>query len=495
MIIKNEKPEIENYLVDSANYHGHCDAVYFPGNESDIIQILKSANQNKQKVTVAGNGTGLTGARVPEGGIVIATDKLNKIIEINKSKNFAVVQPGVVLKDFQEAVKFHNLFYPPDPTEQDCFIGATVATNASGAKTFKYGSTRNYIISLRLVLPDGDTIMLKRGAVFADGKELIIITESGITKTIILPQYKMPSTKNSAGYFFHNNMDAIDLFIGSEGTLGIITEITLKLLDAGENLLSGILFFSSENDALDFTDESRKLSIHSRQNNLNDDINARGIEFFDKGSLQFLKDDYPQIPSNIGAAIWFEQEIDSENEDILIEKWMQIAQKFNADIEQSWFASDMAELQKFKDFRHAVAAKVTEFISSKEIRKVGTDTAVPVENFRKYYEEMKSIVNNAKLRYICYGHIGNCHLHLNMLPNNDVEFQKAKEVYSQLCRRAVELDGTVSAEHGIGKLKREYLLHMYGKENIIQMAKIKKVIDPNLILGIGNIFDPKYLEL
>lgn len=495
MIIKNEKSEIENYLVDSANYHGYCDAVYFPENESDIIQIFKSANQNKQKVTVAGNGTGLTGARVPEGGIVIATDKLNKIIDINKDKKYAIVQPGVVLKDFQDLVKSHNLFYPPDPTEQDCFIGATVATNASGAKTFKYGSTRNYVVSLRLVLPDGDTISLKRGNVFADGKELTIITESGITKTIVLLQYKMPNTKNSAGYFFHENMDAIDLFIGSEGTLGIITEIKLRLLNAPENILSGILFFGNEKEALDFTDETRKTSIQSKQNNLSNDINARGIEFFDKGSLQFLKEDYPQIPNNIESAIWFEQEIDSENEEVLIEKWIQMAQKFNADIEQSWFASDMSELQKFKDFRHTVSAKVTEFISSKGIRKVGTDTAVPIENFRKYYEEMKGIVNNAKLQYICYGHIGNCHLHLNMLPNDDVEFQMAKEVYVQLCKRAVELDGTVSAEHGIGKLKRDYLLNMYGEENIVQMAKIKKNIDPNLILGIGNIFDPKYLGL
>ena len=144
---------------------------------------------------------------------------------------------------------------------------------------------------------------------------------------------------------------------------------------------------------------------------------------------------------------------------------------------------------------NAVSAKVTEFISNRGIRKVGTDTAVPVENFRKYYEEMKSTVNNAELRYICYGHIGDCHLHLNMLPNNDIEFQMAKEVYAQLCKRAVELDGTVSAEHGIGKLKRDHLLNMYGEDNIIQMAKIKKTIDPNLILGIGNIFDAKYLEL
>ena len=495
MIIKNDKSEIEQYLVDSANYQGHCDAVYFPENESDIIQILNIANQNRQKVTVAGNGTGLTGARVPEGGLVIATDKLNKIIEINKEDKYAIVQPGVILKDFQEQVKSRNLFYPPDPTEQDCFIGATVATNASGAKSFKYGPTRNYVIGLRLVLPDGDAISLIRGNNFATGDKLTITTDKKNIKTIELPKYQMPSTKNSAGYYFEENMDTIDLFIGSEGTLGIITEIKLKLLDAPKDFLSGILFFVKENDALDFTDEIRKLSNDARANNLSDEINARGIEYFDKGSLEFLKEDYPQIPGIIESAVWIEQEITAENEDVLTNQWLETAEKFNADLERSWFASDMLELQKFKTFRHTVSAKVTEYISNKGLRKVGTDTAVPIETFRKYYEEMKIKVKEEGLRYICYGHIGDCHLHLNMLPSNDIEFDKAKEVYAHLCARAVELGGTVSAEHGIGKLKREYLLNMYGEKNIIQMAKIKKTIDPNLVLGIGNIYDPKYLDL
>ena len=495
MIIKNDKSEIENYLVDSANYHGFCDAVYFPENESDIIQILESANQRKQKVTVAGNGTGLTGARVPEGGIVIATDKLNKIIEIKINEKYAVVQPGVILKDFQEQIRLCKLFYPPDPTEHDCFIGATVATNASGAKSFKYGPTRNYVKELKVILPTGDTLALKRGKVFADERKLILTTDSYKTISIPLPNYDMPDTKNSAGYFFHKNMDAIDLFIGSEGTLGIISEVKLKLLDAPENLFSGMLFFNSKNDALNFSDETRKLSVHSQQNKFNDEINARGIEFFDKGALQFLKEDYPQIPTGIEATIWIEQEINVENEEILTDKWLELAQKFNADIEHSWFASDLLELQRFKNFRHAVSAKVTEYISSKGMRKVGTDTAVPVENFRKYFKEMKNAVEKEGLRYICYGHLGDCHLHLNMLPNDDVEFQKAKEVYARLCRRAVELGGTVSAEHGIGKLKRDYLLEMYGEENIIQMARIKNTIDPRGVLGIGNIFDPKYLDL
>jgi D-lactate dehydrogenase (cytochrome) len=494
VIIKKEQSEIENFLVDAANYKGYCDAVYYPETETEVIEIIKKANIRKTKITVAGNGTGLTGARVPEGGIVISTNKLNKIIEINKKEKFAVVQPGVILVEFQERISENNLFYPPDPTEQNCFIGATVATNSSGAKTFKYGATRNYVLELRIVLPTGEILNLKRGEVFANNNSFILVTETGKEIKVQIPEYKIPETKNTAGYYIKKKMDAIDLFIGSEGTLGVITQIKLKLLPKEDNLISGILFFYNEADALDFVDDAR---LQSRKHNKIKDesnINARGIEFFDYYSLQFLKEDYPQINDQHNAAVWFEQETTENTEEVLFEKWMNLMEKYSADIENSWFAIDKSELDKFKTFRHAISSKVSEIITKRGLRKVGTDTAVPVEQFHKYYEEMKQAVNTENIDYICYGHIGDCHLHLNMLPKNETEFVKAKTLYQLFCKRAAELGGTVSAEHGIGKMKRDYLLEMYGKENIIQMAKIKRTFDPNLILGIGNIFDEHFLK-
>ncbi len=493
MIIKKDKSEIENFLVDAANYQGACDAVCFPENEVDIVEILSEANKSKTKITIAGNGTGLTGARVPEGGIVISTNKLDKILEINTVEKYAVVQTAVVLRDFQNEVTAKGLFYPPDPTEQDCFIGATIATNASGAKSFKYGATRNYVLELKIILPNGELLELKRGQNFADGKKLKLTTESGLQIKIDLPSYSIPNVKHAAGYFTKNNMDAIDLFIGSEGTLGIITEAKLKLFDKRENLISGILFFSNEDDALGFVDETRSLSIKHRAVKDETNINAIGLEFFDFYSLQFLKDDYPQIKGKHKAAIWFEQETSSETEDILFDKWMELVEKYNADIENSWFAVDNSELEKFKNFRHAVSSKVSEYITKKGLRKVGTDTSVPVEHFRNYYKAMKKRVVKNNIDYICYGHIGDCHLHLNMLPKNEVEFATAKTIYGEFCKRAAELGGTISAEHGVGKMKRDYLLDMYGEESIREMADIKKKLDPNLILGIGNIFDEKYL--
>ena len=494
MIIKKEKSEIENFLVDAANYHGNCSAVYFPENELDVIEIIETANNNNQKITIAGNGTGLTGARVPEGGIVISTSKLNRIVEINKLEKYAIVQTAVVLRDFQDEVNSVGLFYPPDPTEQDCFIGATIATNSSGAKSFKYGATRNYVIELKIILPNGELLKLKRGENFADGKFLKLTTEDGSEIKIDLPNYFIPNVKHAAGYFTKTNMDAIDLYIGSEGTLGIITEVKLKLLDKAESLISGILFFDREEDALNFVDEARAESIKHRTAKDESNINARGLEFFDYYSLQFLKEDYQQIKENHKAAIWFEQETTAATEDIVFDNWMVLIESHCADIENSWFALDNTELEKFKKFRHVVSLKVSEYVTKKGFRKVGTDTAVPIESFRNYYTEMKKQVAEKNIDYICYGHIGDCHLHLNMLPKNNIEFIIAKSLYAEFCTQAVRLNGTISAEHGVGKMKRNYLLEMYGEEGIREMARIKNTLDPNRLFGIGNIFEEKYLN-
>ncbi|PIP77117.1 MAG: dehydrogenase, partial [Ignavibacteria bacterium CG22_combo_CG10-13_8_21_14_all_37_15] len=201
MIVKTIQDEIQNFFVDASNFHGNCDAVYFPENAEEVAQILESANTSKTKVTVAGNHTGLTGSGIPQGGIVISTEKLNHLVEINTKENFATVEPGVLLKDFQNELKRPGFFYPPDPTETNCFIGGTIATNASGAKTFKYGATRNFVLKLEIVLADGDKLSLKRGEVFAEKNVLSLQTDNGNVFSLQLPNYKMPDVKNASGYF------------------------------------------------------------------------------------------------------------------------------------------------------------------------------------------------------------------------------------------------------------------------------------------------------
>lgn len=488
MLIKNNPDEIQNYLLDASNFTGFADAVYFPETKEDVIEIIKGANNKKIPVTVSGNGTGLTGARVPQGGIVISTEKMNRILEINKQQMYAVVEPGVLLSDFLDKMKSENLLYPPDPTEKNCFIGGTAATNASGEKTFKYGPTRNYILEMDVVLPNGDSILLKRNEQKAEGNKLSLRTESGKVIELNLPEYHMPKVKNAAGYFIKSGMDAIDLFIGSEGTLGIITRLKLKLLPYPEKIISCIVFFDNDDNALSFIQKARETSITSRAYNNIQAIDALSLEYFDRNALDFLKSDYQQIPDNAEAGVWFEQEISKYNEDFFLEQWITLIHEFNGDEESAWFAFTDADKVKIQEFRHAISWKVNEYITKNGLKKLGTDSAVPDNHFIEFYNFAISEVKKAALDYVLYGHFGNSHMHLNMLPKNEEDYNKGKEVYMLLCKKAVELQGTISAEHGIGKLKKDYFKVMYSGEILKQMAELKRTLDPNMILGIGNIF-------
>lgn len=488
MLIKSNIDEIQNYLVDASNFKGTADAVYFPATRDEVVQILIDANAKGTPVTVSGNGTGLTGARVPQGGIVISTEKLNRIIEINSEEMYAVVEPGVMLSDFLTLLKEQGLLYPPDPTEKNCFIGGTVATNASGEKTFKYGATRDYILELEVILPDGEIINLKRGELHANGNDLILTTVSGKAIALKLPDYKMPKVKNAAGYFIKPGMDAIDLFIGSEGTLGVISSIKLKLLPLPEKIISCILFFDSETNALSFIQKAREDSYTSRAYNNIQSIDALSLEFFDLNALNFLRKDYPQIPLSAQAAVWFEQEVTKHNEDFFLDQWMELITEFKGDEESAWFAFSDVDKVKIQEFRHAISSKVNEYISHNNLKKLGTDSAVPDNKFFEFYNFAVEEVKKAHLNYVLYGHFGNSHIHLNMLPATDTEYTSGRQVYMNICKKAVEYGGTISAEHGIGKLKKDYFKIMYDEKTLQSMLDLKKSLDPKMILGIGNIF-------
>jgi D-lactate dehydrogenase (cytochrome) len=243
MIVKDNPDEFQNYLSDASNYQGTAAAVFLPESETELIALVKKFNTGRIRITISGNGTGLTGARVPEGGVVVSTEKMNKVITLNESENYLRVQPGMLLKDLQDYVEEKKLFYPPDPTERNCFIGATVATNSSGARSFKYGQTRDYVMGLKVVMPSGETISMDRGQIFASGNDFSFSTDQGTKYAFTMPQFEMPDTKNASGYYCKENIDLIDLFVGSEGTLGVITEVKLQLLSLNANILSCVVFF------------------------------------------------------------------------------------------------------------------------------------------------------------------------------------------------------------------------------------------------------------
>ncbi len=277
-----------------------------------------------------------------------------------------------------------------------------------------------------MVLSNGDTLKLKRNGQKADGYVLNLISEEGNKYLINLPDYKMPATKNASGYFCKENMDAIDLFIGSEGTLGVITRLKLKLLPYPEKILSCIVFFDKEDDALNFLTDARTRSFESRKNKNINSLDALALEFFDENALNFLKDDYPNIPKEAGAAVWFEQEVNSSNEEILLNQWMDLIGQYNGNEESAWFAMDEVENQKIKKFRHFISEKIIDYIARNNVRKLGTDTAVPDEYFKEFYYKSKEIAKEANLFTLVYGHFGNAHTHLNLLPKNEEEYQRGQ---------------------------------------------------------------------
>jgi D-lactate dehydrogenase (cytochrome) len=306
--------------------------------------------------------------------------------------------------------------------------------------------------------------------------------------------------KNTSGYFSAENLDAIDLFIGSEGTLGVITEIELSLLQKPQGFLSGIVFFKDEEDLLNFVNQVREISFATRniqiqnpKSKIQNSIDATVLEYFDKNSLDFIREKFPETPENVQGAIFFEQETTHETEDALFEQWSNLLEKHRAELDDSWFTTSEQDLVKMREFRHALPVAVNERIVRYKQRKIGTDMAVPDDRFATFLKFYKQKLTESGLDFVIFGHIGDNHLHANILPKTDDEAGKAKHLYGRFVAQAIMLGGTISAEHGIGKLKSKYLNVQYGERYLSEMADLKRAFDPNGILGRGNMFDAKFL--
>lgn len=497
MLIKTNKDTFLDYLEDSSGLKGGwAEEVIFPESENELVDFLKEANRKKKPITISAGRTGVTGGAVPFGGTLLSTENLNHTLEIYKDKGIVKVGCSIRLRELEVVLLREGLFYPVDPTEKNATLGGNIATNASGARSFRFGSTRDYIVSLRLILPDGDILFLRRREHFCDDKGYFkISTESGKSLNFKIPNYNMPDVKNAAGYFVKKDMDLVDLFVGQEGTLGIIVEVEIRLLKSPKNILAILSFFKREEDALAFSDKLRELSLKAESSGNTDKTQVTSIEYFDPKSIDMLKEEYKNIPPNTNSAIFFEHLINQDNESDLLERYGKILANFNSDIANSWCTIDVKTREKLYEFRHRLPTLVNEQVKKNGFPKVGSDIAVPVEFFRNMYSFYKDNLKGTTIDYVIFGHIGDCHLHLNLLPKNEKEFLQTKNLYLRFINRALAFDGTISAEHGIGKLKHAYLERMYSRKSLLQMANLKKTFDPNCILNLDNIFPKEYLQV
>ncbi|MCQ9207157.1 MAG: FAD-binding oxidoreductase [Omnitrophica bacterium] len=477
MLVKKDPSFLLSYLEDSSNLKGgYTDRVVIPENVRELASVLKEANSGKIPVTISGAGTGQAGGRIPFGGIVLSLEKLNAMGEIKKLEKGGSVraEAGVIIKDLKESCERKGLFYTYDPTEQAAFLGGTIATNAQGARAFRYGPTRRCVKALTVVLASGEILKLERGAVKAKGR--VIDFESGNKcYKIELPAYKMPGTKNSAGYYVEDNMDLIDLFIGQEGTLGVIAEAELELPDKPKGIFACFAFFEKDNDAWNFA------ACAGRAGPLS-------VEYFDANCLRLLQHKYGNVPLVARAAIFFEDEI-TLSEDSVLKKWDALLSRHDVSQDNTWVATSENMCRQFLEKRRYIPEEMNDMARRTGFPKVSTDLAVPRKNLSDMLKCYSDGLGRSGLRHFVFGHIGDAHLHVNMLPSGKNDYNRAKSLQLDFVKKSVSLGGTVSAEHGIGKTKKEFLKLLYGEEGVKEMKKVKLALDPNFILGIGNLFD------
>ena len=459
-------PEILNHLEtiigksfvftddETRNHYGHDETedyvfppavVVKPANADEIAAVLKLANEHKIPVTAIGARTGLSGGALSIfEGIGLSTDRLNKIINIDQQNLQIIVEPAVITQVLREAVAEVGLFYPPDPSSQgSCWIGGNVAENAGGARAVKYGVTKDYVINLEVVLANGEIIWTGANTL-----------------------------KNSTGY------NLTQLMVGSEGTLGVITKIVLKLLPKNShNVLMLVPFFKAEQAC-------EAVSAIFRAG-----IVPSALEFMERDAIDWtLKynnniaiDVKPEIQAHLLV------EVDGNYPDILFqeaEKVMAVVEQF--EIDEVLFADTEDQKNALWKMRRSVAEAVKANSIYKE-----EDTVVPRYELPKLLKGIKLIGTKYGFKSVCYGHAGDGNLHVNIIKGDMTDENWTTEVTKgirEIFELTVSLKGTLSGEHGIGYVQKNYMDIAFNKTQINLMKGIKSIFDPNTILNPGKIF-------
>jgi len=343
------------------------------------------------------------------------------------------------------------------------------------------------------MLASGEILDISRGKYFAtpDG-EFTLMDSKGNETVLKIPTLQMPGTKNAAGIFSAPKMDFIDLFVGSEGLFGVITRVEVAL-QKWHSTISVVQFLPSDDQAIDFV-----VALREEQN-----IQPEFLEFYDSNSLRLLREkqmqnpktiDLPPIPDEAKSAIFFDLSFDPDSGNNNYSDLENIVSKYGSSLSNSWAGYEQRDLARFKNFRHVLPEVVNGIIAEKkkaipQLHKLGTDLAVPDHALRAIWRFYKSKLEGSGLMWVAFGHIGNNHIHINIIPRNIEEMNLALLIYEEFARKAVALGGTVSAEHGIGKIKKKFLPIMFSSAELEEMKQMKQALDPHLVLNPENILD------
>ncbi|MBU0482390.1 MAG: FAD-binding protein [Proteobacteria bacterium] len=431
------------YAYDGSGREFLPEAVVFPGSTDEVSRIMALASARNFPVVPRGAGTGMTGGSLAvNGGLVMAMSRLNRIIEIDTANQVAVVEPGVITGRFQQEVGRAGLFYPPDPASHDfCTIGGNVGECAGGPRAVKYGVTRDYVLGLEAVLPDGRII------------------NTGVR-----------TAKGVAGY------DLTRLLVGSEGTLAVITRIILKLLPAPASRKTFLLLFDNLSAAT-----SLVARILGR-------ITPCTLEYMDRTALQVVADSLPApLPGNTEALLLVELDGDLD----LVKLQAENLRNFltgQPGLLESRLAETAAESAALWAARRAISPSTFKL----KPHKIGEDIVVPRTLIPDLVEYTEILAADLDLTILTFGHAGDGNIHVNiMLDRNDPKQKAAgKTAKEKLFSRVIEMGGTITGEHGIGITKSSFLDREIDRNTLAMMRAIKKTFDPGNILNPGKIFPP-----
>ena len=468
-----------------------AEEIFFPTSSSELSSYFKLPSGNS--FCVSGARTGVVGGAVPKlfGSSKISIVSLTKLKSIGKVESFddfSVVEvgAGVSLQDLESDLldNFPEYSFPVDPTEWSASFGGMASTNASGARSFFFSSVRDWVLGIEVVLVDGTVLNLTRGKDKLDGLSLKLNGQ-----VYALPEITKPATKNSIGYFCNKNCDLVDLFIGAEGTLGVITKLKLKLAKRNNNLVSILQFFKTPQEALKFISLARE-SLKGKCLSLEFlDSKSISIALEAKSSISDQIDNF--VSSGFSTLVFSEYKYETETEmEELLQLLEEVISNSGGSFENSVCGLETTEILAIKKFRHAVPEGINRIIAERkrsipELRKVATDMAVPDEYLFEVYNLYEKVLKEKGLEFSIVGHAGNNHFHVNLLPRSKEEMEIALGVYEILANEIVKMGGAVSAEHGIGRIKTKFLPIQYSNEILDGMRSIKKIFDPEFRLNPG----------
>ena len=440
---------IEKYGKDETEQlHYAPQVIVKPRQASEIAQLLKICNEHLIPVTPRGAGTGLTGGALPHlGGLVISMERFNTILEIDERNLQVTTEPGVITEMLQDAVKEKGLFYPPDPASKgSCFIGGNISENSGGPKAVKYGVVKDYVLNLEVVLPNGE----------------IIWTGSNVLK-------------NATGY------NITQLIVGSEGTLGIVTKIVLRLIPHPKFDLLMLAPFNSLEKA------SEAVSAIFRAG-----ITPSAMELMEIDAITLASKilDSTAIPLTENLAAHLIIEVDGNNMDVLMSEMEAISEVLSQfDAGELFFADDAQQKNElWKIRRKANEAAVMAGYTIEE------DTVVPRAELPKLIKGVKELGAQNGFKVVCYGHAGDGNLHIRINhPTIKMSYgsDEMNAILKKLFELVKELGGTISGEHGIGLIQKSYMPVLFNEVSLELMRGIKNTFDPNHILNSGKIFDYK----